>query len=31
VSEAGKPKDYNFGELAVTTNKRDFVRPIVYR
>jgi uncharacterized repeat protein (TIGR01451 family) len=24
-------KDYNFGELAVTTNKRDFVRPIHYR
>ena len=24
-------KDYNFGELAVTTNKRDFVRPLVWR
>jgi hypothetical protein len=24
-------KDYNFGELAVTTNKRDFVRPLTYR
>jgi uncharacterized repeat protein (TIGR01451 family) len=24
-------RDYNFGELAVTTNKRDFVRPLVWR
>ena len=24
-------RDYNFGELALTVSKRDFVRPIVYR
>jgi hypothetical protein len=24
-------KDYNFGELAVTTSKVDFIRPIFYR
>ncbi len=24
-------KDYNFGELAVTTNKSDFVRPLAWR
>ena len=23
--------DYNFGELAVTTGKTDFIRPIFYR
>jgi hypothetical protein len=23
--------DYDFGELAITTSKTDFIRPIVYR
>jgi uncharacterized repeat protein (TIGR01451 family) len=31
LSSGFAAKDYNFGELAVTTNKRDFVRPMSWR
>jgi uncharacterized repeat protein (TIGR01451 family) len=31
LSSGFAAKDYNFGELAITTNKRDFVRPLAWR
>jgi uncharacterized repeat protein (TIGR01451 family) len=31
ISSGFAAKDYNFGELAITTNKRDFVRPMTWR
>jgi uncharacterized repeat protein (TIGR01451 family) len=31
ISSGLAAKDYNFGELAITTNKRDFVRPMTWR